>query len=117
MEEFDAVESFRTELKEYLDEYQEHLLRDFKKETVNRHGYVLAYCIDYLCSYHGVKGFEDITFAMVSSKMYYDFKTNTHEDMSRKTVFNIVKKYFEFIYSRYGIRNPQLMIKMEKAKV
>ena len=112
-----AAGMFRKELEEYLSEYQKHLLTRYKKSTVTHHSYVLNHCIDYLYGYHGVEGFEQITFGMVSSKVYYDFISNTHDPMSRQSMLNIIRKFFEYISDYFGVSNPVLMKKIAAAKV
>lgn len=113
----EPYEFFQKELKEYLVAYKANLSQTLTKGTVHKHAQVISYCIDYLACYHSVAGFEDITFSMISSKMYYDFESNCQEGMSRKHVFGIIKKFFIYIEQEYGVSNPVLMKKIRNAKV
>jgi hypothetical protein len=113
----EGFEYFQKELEEYLKDYEVHLGKTLTSGTVNKHMMVLYYCTEYLCSGLGVSGFENITISMISSKLYYDFESHSQEGMTRKAVFNIVKRFFEFIYQCYGVGNENLLHKMAHHKV
>jgi hypothetical protein len=113
----EPYEFFQRELYGYLEEYKTFLSSKYKKETVSKHCGIISYGIDYIIGYHSVAGFEEITFGMISSKLYYDFKSSRHENISRKTLLSIMKKFFEFIYETQGIQNKKLMEKLRMTKI
>ena len=104
------------ELEKYLKEYKKFLVQKYTYTTVNRHIYVIDNCIEYLVGYSKVENFEEIKLSHISSKFYNYFIGHTAENMTRKTVFNIVKKFFEFIQKSQEI-NSELMRKIAKAKI
>lgn len=112
----DEYEDFEKELREYLRKYEAYLSDIYTSCTVRKHIYVVGFCIEYLSGYGNVKSFDDIKFSHISSKFYYYFIGHTSEDMTRKTVFNIVMKFLQFIQESEEI-NPGLMQKIAKARI
>jgi len=104
---------FRQELEEYLKEYLNHLSATLTPQTISKHSRIIGYCIEYIDLYHSVKGFEDITLSMISSKLYGNYQSHFMENISRPSMLKIIKKYFEYIYETYGIGNKQLLNKLK----
>ena len=56
-----------------------------------------------------VSEFDEITFAMVSSKFHTQYKQLYDERIDRHSMNKIIRGFFVFIYGKYGIKNDKVM--------
>jgi len=110
----EAAERFGEELTVYLNEFTEELTKQYTRTTVRRYEDVIDYMVEHLIGYHSPTDFDQITLGMVSSKFRQDYYSNTDSSNSVSFVKSAVKKYFQFIYDVYGIRNEKLLMKLSK---
>lgn len=115
-EEEEEYSGFEKELRKYLDKYEVYLSGKYTPATARKHCFVIDDCIFYVCNYCEASSFDEIKFSHISSKFYRYFIMDTDENMTRRTVFNIVRKFFEFVQESEEI-NPELMRKIENAIV
>jgi hypothetical protein len=107
---------FEKELREYLDAYNEYLTHEekLKSPTVSKHISLLSHMIGFACGYHSVYGFEDFTLTIIGSKMLHSFNHHNTESYPLDRSYRIIYRFFDFIYSRYGIANHELLAKLRK---
>lgn len=115
-DEIEQSERFAEDLESYLEDYEVFLSKSLKPATVRKHGMVIMHAISYWCGEECITGLDQLTVAMVSSKFHRNFQMHTQEGLSRAALLAIVKKYLDFLYVKYGIRNAKLMEQLKNKK-
>lgn len=110
----DAAELFRKEMKGYRNDYENFLKEKYSRSTANKHIYLISFLIDELDVKYTVNGFEKITLGMCGSKLVSTYNSTYSESLQLATCKNILFGFFNFIYSKYGIANQELLQKLKK---
>lgn len=95
---------FCNELNSFLDEYEASLAsKGLTKNTIHKHGHLISSFLWFLDGYTTVQGFEDLTKAMLNSKLREYLRNNYPGEFTDSFVAFALKGFFSFIHEAHGI--------------
>jgi site-specific recombinase XerD len=102
-------EPFRKMLEGFNQDFESYLTEQFSIRTARKHSYKVALFIDFLCWNTDVISIDEITRGIANShfRKWYMSKIG---DCSENELKSAIKKFFQFLAEKKGIRNEKVMM-------
>ncbi len=102
-------EPFRNAMDELNEEFHEHLLTRFKRNTARKHTMIVDLFIEFLCRHTDVERVEDITRGMANTHFKNWWKKKVWNSMTPEQIRVSLKKFFTFLANEKGMVNEKVL--------
>jgi hypothetical protein len=91
------------------EEFHEHLLTKFKRNTARKHTMIVDLFIELLCRHTDVERVEDITRGMANTHFKQWWKKKVWNSMTPEQIRVSLKKFFTFLANEKGMVNEKVL--------
>jgi site-specific recombinase XerD len=91
------------------EEFHEHLLTKFKRNTARKHTMIVDLFIEFLCRHTDVERVEDITRGMANTYFKTWWKNKVWDSTTPEQIRVALKKFFTFLAKEKGMVNEKVM--------